>query len=130
MWTRPIFWRLSVADPKAPEMPEGWFPHYDHFRRANAAGGVAVQYRAEQLHVSDVYVDPQNPRGFSIPLVILKAALSAHGLHVVTAADVKVLEASSDAPESELRLLLSMPGVPTWETEHAEAELARRGVKP
>lgn len=64
----------------------------------------------------------------------LREALSRVGLAIVPAADVvtaeerKVLEASSEAPESELQLLISMPGHPSWEVEHARAELARRAA--
>ncbi len=43
-----------------------------------------------------------------------------------TAAERAVLDASSKASESELRLTASMSGHPAWEVEHARAELARR----
>lgn len=115
-----------MPDPKAPEMPEGWFPHYDHFRHANAAGGVAVQYRAEQLHVSDVYVDPRNPRGFSIPLAILRAALSAHGLHIVSEADRKVLKAMGKVNVYILQICAHESEEDGHWHEPAKAELARR----
>lgn len=46
----------------------------------------------------------------------------------IAATERAVLDASAKAPDSELRLVVSMPGHPTWEVEHARAELARRYV--
>lgn len=50
-----------------------------------------------------------------------------HGYRLIGPAEVAVLAASAKAPESELKLVVSMGGHPSWEREHAQAELARRG---
>lgn len=78
-----------MPDPKAPEMPEGWrvFPdggtenqHGDSFEWVN--DGVTVGVRRAATHYFT-----------ELPIDVIRALLSAHGLTIVSEAERKVLEA-------------------------------------
>ncbi len=113
----------APSPPAAPELPEGWFPHFDHFRHADARGGCGVQFKAGQLHVSEVYVNPEAPLGFSVPLAVLSAALATQGLTIVDAKDRAVLEAMASVKQDALELAHDAPG---RMGNAVRAELARR----
>lgn len=55
-------------------------------------------------------------------------APTAPALRSCTPAERAVLDACADAPESELRLILSLGGHPSWEMTLARAELALRNT--
>lgn len=56
----------------------------------------------------------------------LEALLDKWPAGACTPGERAVLDASARAPESELRLVLNMGGHPSWEVDHARAELSRR----
>lgn len=100
------------ADPKAPELPEGW--HWDAL--ANT-------------FVHTVTPRVSNPIGRPVTrsygVDVLRALLSSHGLHIVSEADKRVLEACAAFPIEDLRVAATEndyePGANV-----AKAELARR----
>lgn len=83
-----------MADPKAPWI-RGWKPQqYGGFERGNWD----VDFDGEDVEAS-VNVSGYGGYGdrMCLPLPVLRALLSAHGLHIVSEADRKVLEALAKA---------------------------------
>jgi hypothetical protein len=72
-----------MADPKAPEMPEGWRAVYRRFADV-------MPWKWD--HSTGAWLDLDG----------IRALLSAHGLAIVSEADRKVLEAMAKAPETTL----------------------------
>lgn len=67
------------------------------------------------------------------PFAVLERELKRQGLHVVTEAEMRALEAMGDAPKVDLEFLARpVCGNPpsSWMGKAAVAELARRGEKP
>ena len=77
-----------------------------------------------------VYVgkDPKDGAYWKVRLDGLRAALSAQGLHIVTAAEKRVLEAMAQIREEAVRIGANV-GMMGGVSELCRAELARRGEK-
>jgi hypothetical protein len=93
-----------MADQKAPELPEGW--HWDE------EGQSFVRMFGKKT-------------GFCVTMGMLRALLSAHGLHICSEADRKVLEACADLEGPAVTSgahLIFWPAM----AKVCEAELARR----
>lgn len=88
-----------MADPKAPWI-RGWKPQqYGGFERGNWD----VDFDGEDVEAS-VNVSGYGGYGdrMCLPLPVLRALLSAHGLHIVSEADKRVLEAMAEIPEESM----------------------------
>jgi hypothetical protein len=113
-----------VADPKAPEMPEGWMCT----RNVNGLVCESPEQNPERTfrvawwaaHHNGMYVEGYD-FAVMVPLPVLRALLSAHGLHIVSEADRKVLEACAAIPtvmvESWQRYTLETTADALWTAE-------------
>jgi hypothetical protein len=86
-----------MADPKAPEIPEGWVfdgdetsPGYENH------AGDSFELYTDGLYIGVRHAGYHTHFFTELPLSVLRALLSAHGLHIVSEADRKVLALASD----------------------------------
>jgi hypothetical protein len=92
-------------------MPEGW-------DAVCAVPGAPVAFR-------------RNGPGYRfVTLEVMRQLLATQGLHIVSEADRKVLDALVDVSDQELRDAIASPVTSIEVTQFARAELARRNPAP
>ncbi len=89
---------VTPKPPAAPELPEGWVPHFSGYRLPTKGGWHVDSDTDANLHVCRAYhLAEQYSEGVRIPLPILRALLATQGLHIVSEKDREVLEAVASA---------------------------------
>lgn len=117
-----------MSNTKAPDIVDGWL----RLEAGYFLGEIFVaMYEPDALEVSHgVPEDDETRRSFDphttacMPLPVLRALLSAHGLHIVTEAERKVLEANAALDSDWLDKCKFSRDIRLF--RFAEAELARR----
>jgi hypothetical protein len=122
-----------MSDPKAPDLPEVLTGELPKGWRALAGGfasaDVLLVLTDDGLHRVKAR---EFGRGFAIektPLDVIRALLSAYGLHIVSEADRKVLEAMAEVDEETLTNTLESKYTTLENKAVAEAELEARKTR-